>query len=571
MRRTSAASTAGRSSPVPNREYQQTLVDSAKAGVTEPQLLPSSLKPAMRTTVVAPSPWQWRSRRPLGVATIVVHDRRRSGGFGRRRRGAAGSSEQRERDEDERSGPGAEGGHGPTVRPQGPCRRLRQDGSCATRRRDARDPHLYLTAEDAPQGVGLASCHEHSVVTSACRGGCGRSFGRTPARRTRCSRRCSPSPRLVSVKAVYDEMSDMDHLFQVPRAFPIVISMLALTVPLAWRRRYPLGVAVAVVAAFLVARIVRARSPRNRSRCWWLFVAFYSAAVYGRRPLGSYVLLACELAVVLQVARELFLVGFMAGMHPLSPELRARLQRRGPRRRRGCSAPRSARLAVVSRSSPTGPRELVRERERNAEQAVFAERVRIARELHDVVAHHVSVMGVQAGAARRVMARQPKEAAEALSSIEGSSRTAVLEMQRLLGFLRSDGDSEGFGSQPGLDRVGDLVAESQRSDLDITLTIQGEPRPLSPTLDVSAYRIVQEALTNSRKHSTGRTASVRIQYSTQHARPRGHRRRCQRAVGSRRRRSRPDRDARASRTARRARSTPGRSSAAGSGCTPPSR
>ena len=69
-------------------------------------------------------------------------------------------------------------------------------------------------------------------------------------------------------------------------------------------------------------------------------------------------------------------------------------------------------------------------------------------------------------------------------------------------------------SQPGLDRVGDLVAESQRSDLDITLTIQGEPRPLSPTLEVSAYRIVQEALTNSRKHSTGRTASVRIQYSS---------------------------------------------------------
>lgn len=85
-------------------------------------------------------------------------------------------------------------------------------------------------------------------------------------------------------------------------------------------------------------------------------------------------------------------------------------------------------------------------------------------------------------------------------------------MQRLLGFLRSEGDREGFGSQPGLNRVGDLVAESQRSDLDITLTIEGERRLLSPTLDVSAYRIVQEALTNSRKHSTGRHASVRIQY-----------------------------------------------------------
>ena len=174
----------------------------------------------------------------------------------------------------------------------------------------------------------------------------------------------------------------------------------------------------------------------------------------------------------------------------------------------------------------------MRERERNAEQAVFAERVRIARELHDVVAHHVSVMGMQAGAARRVMARQPKEAAA--SPVLDRRRRAAPRCWRCsdcLGFLRSDGDSEGFGSQPGLDRVGDLVAESQRSDLDITLTIQGEPRPLSPTLDVSAYRIVQEALTNSRKHSTGRPRLRAHPVQQQHARSRGHRRRCQRAVG----------------------------------------
>jgi signal transduction histidine kinase len=317
---------------------------------------------------------------------------------------------------------------------------------------------------------------------------------------------------LVSVKAVYAEMSDMDAAFQVPRALPIVISMLALTVPLAWRRRYPLGAAIAVVTAFLVARI-GLHVPEESVTMLVVFVAFYSAAVHGRRPLGSYVLLACELAVVLQVARELFLVGYMAGMHPLSQSFELAFNAvvflspwvLG-------AAVRSSRSRETQLADRA--RELMRERERTAEQAVFAERVRIARELHDVVAHHVSVMGIQAGAARRVMARQPTEAAQALSSIEGSSRTAVLEMQRLLGFLRSDGDSEGFGAQPGLDRVGDLVAESQRSDLDITLTIQGEPRPLPPTLDVSAYRIVQEALTNSRKHSTGRCASVRVRYSS---------------------------------------------------------
>ena len=122
---------------------------------------------------------------------------------------------------------------------------------------------------------------------------------------------------LVSVKAVYGEMSDMNAVFQQPRMFPIVLSMLAMTVPLAWRRRYPLGVAIAVVTAFLVARVV-VEVAEETVTMLVAFVAFYSAAAYGRRPLGSYVLLACVLAVLLQVARELFLVGFMAGMHPLS-------------------------------------------------------------------------------------------------------------------------------------------------------------------------------------------------------------------------------------------------------------
>jgi signal transduction histidine kinase len=286
--------------------------------------------------------------------------------------------------------------------------------------------------------------------------------------------------------------------------------MLAMTAPLAWRRRYPLGAAIAVVTAFLVARVV-VRVPEETVTMLVAFVGFYSAAVHGRRPLGTYVLLACVLAVLLQVFRELFLVGFMAGMHPLSQSFELSFNAviflspwvLG-------AAVRSSRTREAQLVERAG--ELLRERERNAEQAVFAERVRIARELHDVVAHHVSVMGVQAGAARRVMARQPAEAAGALATIELSSRTAVHEMQRLLGFLRNEGDQEGFGSQPGLDRVDDLVAESKRSGLDVTLTIEGERKHVPPTLDVSAYRIVQEALTNSRKHSTGRAASVRIHY-----------------------------------------------------------
>src|SRR4029078_5470134 len=103
----------------------------------------------------------------------------------------------------------------------------------------------------------------------------------------------------------------------VARALSIVLSVLALTAPLAWRRRYPLVVAIAVVTAFLVARVV-VEVAEETGTVFGAFGAFYSAAAYGRRPLGSYVLLACVLAVLLQGARELFLVGYLAGMHPLS-------------------------------------------------------------------------------------------------------------------------------------------------------------------------------------------------------------------------------------------------------------
>lgn len=357
--------------------------------------------------------------------------------------------------------------------------------------------------------LGLRSSCEHPIVTNAARQ-LRDDLRRHPDAADRLLAAVLAVAALTSVKAVYDEMADMGQLYDAPGALSIVMAMLALTVPLAWRRRYPLAVAVAVVAAFLVARVV-VQVPEETVTLLVVFVAFYSAAVHGRRPLANFVLLACELALLLQVARELFLVGFMAGMHPLSQSFELGFNAvvfvspwvLG-------AAVRSSRNRESQLVERAG--ELTRERERNAQQAVFAERVRIARELHDVVAHHVSVMGVQAGAARRVMERQPEQAAQALSTIEGSSRTAVLEMQRLLGFLRNEDDHEGLGAPPGLARVGDLVAESQRTDLDITLTIEGDRRDLSPTLDVSAYRIVQEALTNSRKHSTGQHASVRIHY-----------------------------------------------------------
>jgi signal transduction histidine kinase len=194
-------------------------------------------------------------------------------------------------------------------------------------------------------------------------------------------------------------------------------------------------------------------------------------------------------------------------------------------------------IGDVARTSRLRSVELgVRNRELNAaheviaEQAVLDERVRIAREVHDVVAHHVSVMGVQAGAARRVMARSPEQAADMLSAIEASSRQAVVELQRLLGFLRSEsggpesggldsGDPErGSGTtvappQPSLAGLGAVVAQLRDAGLAVTLRTQGTPGPLPASVDLSAYRIVQEALTNALKHGgAGTIATVTLTY-----------------------------------------------------------
>jgi signal transduction histidine kinase len=156
--------------------------------------------------------------------------------------------------------------------------------------------------------------------------------------------------------------------------------------------------------------------------------------------------------------------------------------------------------------------ELEHEREENARRAVFDERVRIARELHDVVAHHVSMMGIQAGAARVVLGRDPVLATEALAGIETSSRQAVLELHQLLGFLRQKDDPDDLAPQPSLGQVHSLAANMSDSELTVEVSVEGEQRPLAPTVDVSAYRIVQEALTNTLKHAGASRADVHVRY-----------------------------------------------------------
>ncbi len=156
--------------------------------------------------------------------------------------------------------------------------------------------------------------------------------------------------------------------------------------------------------------------------------------------------------------------------------------------------------------------ELDEERHANAERAVIEERLRIARELHDVLAHHVSLMGVQAAAAGRVIGRDPQRARASLDVIETSSRDAVDEFRRLVGFLRAGSHADEAGPQPGLGRGQELIADARRSGLDVGWRVLGDPVALPPGVDLSAFRIVQEALTNTRKHADARRAEVTIDF-----------------------------------------------------------
>ena len=153
-----------------------------------------------------------------------------------------------------------------------------------------------------------------------------------------------------------------------------------------------------------------------------------------------------------------------------------------------------------------------RERDAAARIAVAEERVRIARELHDIVAHAVSVMVLQVGAVRHRRPDAPAEDREALRSVEQVGRTALAEMRGLLAAMRRDGDEPEFSPQPGLDRLDTLLEEVARAGLPVQLHVDGEPVELPRGIDLSAYRIVQEGLTNALKHARASNAEVTVRY-----------------------------------------------------------
>lgn len=167
---------------------------------------------------------------------------------------------------------------------------------------------------------------------------------------------------------------------------------------------------------------------------------------------------------------------------------------------------------------------LERERAEELRRAAERERARIARELHDVVTHNVSVMVIQAGAARKVMDLSPDQAREALLAVEAGGRAAMAELRHAMGLLTMEAEGPApaatadLAPQPGLDQLEGLVGRVRDAGVPVELTIVGPPSALPSGVDLTAYRVVQEALTNTVKHAVGAKATVTVEYGTGHLR-----------------------------------------------------
>jgi signal transduction histidine kinase len=168
--------------------------------------------------------------------------------------------------------------------------------------------------------------------------------------------------------------------------------------------------------------------------------------------------------------------------------------------------------AAQAEAAETRAAEAERARDQASRLAVAEERARIARELHDVVAHSVSVMVLQIGAVRHGLPDEDAEDRDTLRGVEETGRTALAEMRRLLGAMRRDGDGVQLGPQPGLDDLAPLLTEVGRAGLRVELHVEGERYPLPRAVDLSAYRIVQEGLTNALKHAQASRADVTVRY-----------------------------------------------------------
>jgi signal transduction histidine kinase len=280
----------------------------------------------------------------------------------------------------------------------------------------------------------------------------------------------------------------------------LALLALATTVPLVWLRSHPLLVFAVVMGAAFVLAVTDALNPLYVLLATTL--TCYATAAYLELALGlgALVTTLCAFTLVDLLApwqrghrEDVLLLAFTwGGAWALGRALRSRT----------LHAARLEDRTVL----------LEREREEKARAAVVEERARIARELHDVVAHSVSLMLVQTGVARRRIRHDRPEESELLREVEEIGRGALAEMRRLLGILRTSDDALSIAPQPGLARLPALLEQAREAGVPVELLVEGEESPLPPGLDLAAFRVVQEALTNVRKHAGPAAAEVVIRY-----------------------------------------------------------
>jgi signal transduction histidine kinase len=314
----------------------------------------------------------------------------------------------------------------------------------------------------------------------------------------------------VALAAIFTAAAELDVWARGTVAGPRLENALLLALvapPLAWRRRWPCA-ALTVTAAAIAAQalLVAGHPPSGLLYAGPILLGAYSVgahAPWSRRAFAALAALAVAYDVIYLNAQGGLTGSFNAVVGALVWLLLptgAWLAGSYMRRRRAAAAA----VAEATR--------VEREREQQRLAALEQERARMARELHDILAHSVSLMGVQAGAAEQVLAQEPERARPMLRSIQQISRDSVAELRRLLGMLRAAELGPELAPQPGLDQLDALLAGMREAGLPVELHIEGQAHPLPAGIELTAYRVVQEALTNALKHARPSQVDVLIHY-----------------------------------------------------------
>jgi len=285
-----------------------------------------------------------------------------------------------------------------------------------------------------------------------------------------------------------------------PRTLLVVIVGFA-TLPIALRRKYPLPVLVVVICATALATI----GSHNLTGFPLVALPLYSVATQYERRDSIIALCGTCVAILVSILIADLIHGSSANQAFNSVLAGGAAWFVG-------DSVRARRAYVAGLTQQAEERQRL-ETER-AQQSIGEERLRIARELHDIVAHSLSVIAIQSGVGRHVLDMQPEEARKALAAVETTSRSALDELRRVLGVLRSDDpDGPSLVPAPGIGDLGQLLDQCRATGLEVTYRVHGPVVPVSPSMDLSVYRIVQEALTNVSKHAGTAQAAVDITFA----------------------------------------------------------